>query len=236
MAIIGDKDSTTAISLENVRYRYPKTQSDVIRIKQWQVEKGDHVFIHGRSGSGKTTLLNVLTGILSSQSKGVSIFGQNIADLSQRQRDRFRAKNIGVVFQQFNLVPYLSVLENIELAAYFAKTPQDTINKRYPELFAGLQLPLKLADQRADQLSVGQQQRVAIARALINQPQLLIVDEPTSALDNEAKHSFMTMLMNSVKNNNTTLIFVSHDKGLKSFFTSHISMEELTQSEHNHAV
>jgi len=224
-----------AISLLNVNYRYKKMKRDVINIEQWQVSKGEQVFIHGRSGSGKSTLLNLLTGILPFKSKGIEILGQDLTELSSHKRDVFRAHHIGVVFQQFNLVPYLSVLENIQLAAYFANTPDDAVETRYKQLFSGLSLPLDLINVRADQISVGQQQRVAIARALINNPELLIVDEPTSALDDEAKNGFMAMLMALVKNTNTTLLFVSHDMSLKHFFSTQITMSELSKIEVNHA-
>jgi putative ABC transport system ATP-binding protein len=208
---------TVAISLDTVSYTYPNTKKKVIDIDQWQLKKGEHVFIQGRSGSGKSTLLNLLTGILMCKDKGIQVLGHTLADMSVSQRDAFRAQHIGVVFQQFNLVPYLSVLENIALAAYFAGTSKDVIN------------------QRADQLSVGQQQRVAIARALINTPELLIVDEPTSALDYEAKNEFLAMLMSIVKKNNTTLVFVSHDVSLQPFFSSTIHMSDLNKAGVNHA-
>jgi putative ABC transport system ATP-binding protein len=226
---------TVAISLDTVSYTYPNTKKKVIDIDQWQLKKGEHVFIQGRSGSGKSTLLNLLTGILMCKDKGIQVLGHTLADMSVSQRDAFRAQHIGVVFQQFNLVPYLSVLENIALAAYFAGTSKDVVEHTYRELFQGLSLPLDLINQRADQLSVGQQQRVAIARALINTPELLIVDEPTSALDYEAKNEFLAMLMSIVKKNNTTLVFVSHDVSLQPFFSSTIHMSDLNKAGVNHA-
>lgn len=225
--MIGQK----AISLHDVVFRYSKSSSPVLFIKQWQLNIGQHVFIHGRSGTGKSTLLNLLAGILTTSEGVIEILDQPLARLSSRQRDAYRAKHIGMVFQQFNLVPYLTVLENIQLAAHFADTPDEDVEQRCIELFNGLQLDVGLMQRRADRLSVGQQQRVAIARALINQPRLLIVDEPTSALDSEAKSGFMTMLMSLIQRNETTLIFVSHDESLMPFFSQHISMADLSKVE-----
>ena len=167
---------TKAITLQNVIVRYPKSKAPVLKIERWQVEQGEHVFIHGLSGSGKSTLLNLLAGILVANSGEVVVLDQSLSDFRPARRDAFRAKNIGVVFQQFNLVPYLSVIENIQLAVYFSGRGSDDVKQRCQALFAGLNLDLTLLDQRADKLSVGQQQRVAIARALINKPKLLIVD------------------------------------------------------------
>ena len=216
-----------AIIMNEVVYRYPKSSSAVVNVQNWQVKRGEQVFIHGRSGSGKSTLLNLLAGILTTKDGSINILGQDLNQLSPRQRDRFRAQHIGMVFQQFNLVPYLSVLENIQLAAYFAGTDDELVRQRCQALFEGLNLELNLINRRADMLSIGQQQRVAIARALINHPKLLIVDEPTSALDNEAKSGFMTMLMSLVKKDQTTLIFVSHDETLSPFFSQQISVMDI---------
>ncbi|HDY85192.1 hypothetical protein LCGC14_0471040 [marine sediment metagenome] len=217
----------SAVALSHVVYRYPKSKAPILHIENWQVGSGEHVFVHGRSGSGKSTLLNLLAGILTANEGNIHLFGQSLLALNARQRDAFRANNIGMVFQQFNLVPYLSVLENIQLAAHFAGTTNEVVRQRCHSLLAGLSLEPQLMNRRADTLSVGQQQRVAIARALINNPRLLIIDEPTSALDSEAKSGFMTMLMQLANENETTLIFVSHDETLLPFFSHKISMSEL---------
>jgi putative ABC transport system ATP-binding protein len=219
-----------AIIMSEVMYRYHKSTSVILNIDNWHVKRGEQVFIHGRSGTGKSTLLNLLSGILTIKEGSITIFGQSLSELSASQRDSFRSQHIGMVFQQFNLVPYLSVLENIQLAAYFSGTDDELVQQRCQALFEGLSLELNLINRRADTLSIGQQQRVAIARALINQPKLLIVDEPTSALDNEAKSGFMSMLMSLVNKNRTTLIFVSHDETLMPFFSQQISMADLNVS------
>jgi putative ABC transport system ATP-binding protein len=219
-----------AILMSKVMYRYPKSTAAALNIDDWRVKPGEQVFIYGRSGTGKSTLLNLLAGILTTKEGSITILGQALSELSARQRDSFRARHIGMVFQQFNLVPHLSVMENIQLAAYFAGTNDELVQQRCQVLFEGLSLELNLINRRADTLSIGQQQRVAIARALINHPKLLIVDEPTSALDNEAKAGFITMLMSLVKKEQTTLIFVSHDETLMPFFSQQISMADLSVS------
>lgn len=223
-----------AIIMSKVVYRYPTTISVALNIDNWHVKRGEQVFIYGRSGTGKSTLLNLLAGILTTKEGSITIFGQALSELSARQRDSFRAQHIGMVFQQFNLVPHLSVMDNIQLAAYFAGTDDKLVKQRCQVLFEGLSLELNLINRRADTLSIGQQQRVAIARALINHPQLLIVDEPTSALDNESKSGFITMLMSLVKKEQITLIFVSHDETLAPRFSQQISMADLSISGSRH--
>lgn len=219
-----------AIALSGVDYRYDgATNSSGMHIPQWRVNYAERVFLHGDSGSGKTTLLNLLAGVLTPQKGAISLLGKPFSEMSARQRDRFRAQHIGVVFQQFNLIPYLSVLKNIELASYFAKAGKMDVTSAAEALLLSLKLPASTLHQPAHSLSVGQQQRVAIARALINQPEVLLVDEPTSALDASAKDAFMTLLIDMCKHHNITLIFVSHDMDLKRFFETSVEMSSLKQ-------
>ena len=221
-----------AIALNDVKYHYADSNSSGLHIPTWKVNYGDRVFLHGHSGSGKTTLLNLLAGVLTPQSGELSLLGKPFSALPARQRDKFRAQHIGVVFQQFNLIPYLSVLKNIELATYFAKAGKTNVADvadAAEALLIGLKLPATILQQPANTLSVGQQQRVAIARALINKPEILLVDEPTSALDAAARDAFMTILIDMCKQHNTTLIFVSHDMYLKKFFETSVEMSSLKQ-------
>jgi putative ABC transport system ATP-binding protein len=165
----------------------------------------------------------------------ITLLSQPFSSLSNRQRDKFRARNIGVVFQQFNLIPYLSVAQNINAAVYFArsKISKTAGDDTLLHLLDKLQLPSQVLHAKADALSIGQQQRVAIARALINDPQLLIVDEPTSALDSDARDSFMSLLKDVA--GESTMIFVSHDKAMENYFDRHCSISELSPST-NHAM
>lgn len=232
--------NTPAIHIQQLQFAYDRRQS-LIQIDDWQVPSQSQTFLYGASGSGKSTLLNLLCGILTPQSGEVTLLGQAFSRLPSRKRDRFRAQHIGVVFQEFNLIPFLTVAENIALATHFARqsdnqssnqagnelTEKRTANERAGAIFERLKLNTTLLSQRADQLSVGQRQRVSIARALINQPEILIADEPTSALDSENRDEFMQLLLETATQSACTVLFVSHDQGLKSHFSHTQAMTDL---------
>lgn len=223
------------ITVEQLVYAYNKQASSFV-LPKWQIEKGQRIFLHGPSGAGKTTLLNLLAGVLVPQKGTVRLLDKPFSACGDSQRDKLRAQHIGVVFQQFNLIGHLSVLDNIRLAAYFAKQSK-SVDKRAYDLLHKLQLPDNIASQPARLLSIGQQQRVAIARALINAPELLLVDEPTSALDADARDAFMSLLLNLCEAHNTTVIFVSHDPQLASYFSQQVALRELvTIEEPKHVV
>lgn len=228
--------SVPAIKLVDLNYRYDsqKSESSSLTIPNWQVQKGSQVFLFGDSGSGKTTLLNLLSGVLPPDQGSVEILGCDISVLSNSERDAFRAKNIGVVFQTFNLIPYLSVIQNIKLAAYFANNSKQDVAQRAEQLLTALKLENSLLEKPINQLSMGQKQRVAIVRALINQPKLLLVDEPTSALDRSARDAFMQVLIETCESMKTTQIFVSHDQQLMSYFSEVISIQSLLPSAVHH--
>lgn len=216
-----------AVDINDLVYAYSKSTPPVIAVKAWQLPKCEHVFVSGASGSGKSTLLNLLTGTLQPDSGSITLLNTDFGALSARQKDAFRAQHIGVVFQQFNLIDYLTVLENLTAAVYFAKNKSLDVEARARELLEKLKLPSSVLNQRADTLSVGQQQRVAIARALINAPHLVIVDEPTSALDADARDKFMQLLIEATSD--SAVIFVSHDKSLARYFDTQIDMASLNQ-------
>ncbi|WP_225918219.1 ABC transporter ATP-binding protein [Neiella holothuriorum] len=221
-----------AIELDKLIFSYDNAATEVLNIPQWQLQQTDKCFVFGQSGAGKSTLMNLLTGVLKPTSGQIKVFGQALNAMSSRQRDRFRAQHIGVVFQQFNLIPYLTVAENIRLASWFAGKgdSHDTLDKRLINLFDALQLPTNLLQRPSRELSVGQQQRVAIVRALINQPELLVVDEPTSALDSYARDSFMKLLMTLCSEQQSTLLFVSHDLSLQSYFDVRLNLADINQA------
>lgn len=175
-------------------------------------------------------MLNLLAGILTTAQGSIEILGQNLSALSTRQRDRFRARRIGIVFQQFNLIPYLNVFDNVRLAAYFGNKENTKIEQKTLQLFAALGLDRSILNKQTNALSVGQQQRVAIARALINSPEILIADEPTSALDNDARAAFMQLLTNVCRNQRSTLIFVSHDTSLAQHFQRIVDLTTLNHT------
>jgi putative ABC transport system ATP-binding protein len=192
------------------------------------------VFIKGPSGSGKSTLLGLLTGIISPQQGNVSILNTDLNQLKQHQKDRFRADHIGYIFQQFNLLPYLSVIDNVILPCHFSpqrkRKAGSALKTAAINLLQRLHLDKTLLDKPVIELSIGQQQRVAAARALIGHPELLIADEPTSALDQDNRTAFIELLMEEVSQTGSSLIFVSHDATLESLFSRTINLTELNQS------
>ncbi len=216
-----------AIDLNNLTFRYHKNQKTIVDISHFTLEQGQRTFLHGPSGSGKSTLLNLLSGVLRPTSGQLDVLGQRFTDMSARAIDHFRARHMGVIFQQFNLIPYLSVRENVMLAEYFAGNPHS--DHELNDIFEGLKLSTKLLSERADSLSIGQQQRIAIARALVNAPKLIIADEPTSALDEGTTSEFMSLLIACCEAQNSALLFVSHDSRLAYHFDNQISMTQLQQ-------
>lgn len=218
-------ESTHAIALVDVQFRWQKHLPAVLQIPSFHVERGQRIFLYGPSGSGKTTLLNLLTGINTPQRGSVYVLGQPLHRLSGRRRDRFRARHIGIIFQQFNLIPYLSVNDNVNLARQLAGNTAGTDER--PALLRSLGLEEALWQRPAHALSVGQQQRVAVARALINRPELLIADEPTSALDSDHRDDFLHLLMAAAAERGSTIIFVSHDRALQHEFDEQLDIRAL---------
>jgi len=215
------------IRINSCSFRYLNAVQDIINIKNLTIKEGEHVFLRGKSGSGKSTFLNILTGVIEPQQGSIEILGRDITTLSVSQRDKFRGDNFGIIFQQLNLLPYLSVEENISLACAFSQQKSLNIKKEINYLLDALEIPHLLRVKKAMNLSVGEQQRVAVARALIGKPKIIIADEPTSALDNDVKEKFMELLFKQVNAQNSTLVFVSHDKGLSSYFESVYDFDEI---------
>jgi len=220
-----------SIRINNLKFSYTEQTHPVLDIADWHIDSGEQVFVQGDSGSGKSTLLNILCGTLKSDQGELRLFDQRVDQFSASQRDRFRANNIGYVFQQFNLIGYLNLIDNVHLASHFCRSNQRRPSKKHiTDLLNQLNIDEKYWDKPAKQLSIGQQQRVAIARALINQPRLLVVDEPTSSLDSRNRDDFMSLLMSSVEGSGTTLIFVSHDISLASYFPRVDKMQDISSS------
>jgi len=224
---------TPVIDIRQLSFAWPG-EPPILQIERLQLQPGEHLFIQGPSGSGKSTLLNLLGGILTGFSGEIRLDGQSLAGLSERQRDRIRADRIGVLFQQFNLLPYLNLVDNVSLPCSLSPRRRATAIRRSGSvqaearrLLQRLQLPAELFEQRAvAQLSIGQQQRVAAARALIGAPELIIADEPTSALDPASRDRFMQLLLEELTHNDTTLLLVSHDPALASHFSRHLFLGE----------
>ena len=218
-----------ALSISDLAFQFDAETGPILKIKSWEVDRGKQVFLQGASGSGKSSLLTLLAGLQVPTLGEVRVLGTTISSLSNHERDRFRALNIGVVFQQFNLIPYLSVMDNILLAAKFGETEGLSVRQRATELLGRVNLKAELYGRKSIDLSVGQQQRVAIVRALINYPALLLVDEPTSALDKANRDSFLTLLLEVLAENNCAMVFVSHDSDIGKHFSNRIEFSELNQ-------
>ncbi len=204
------------VAVRNLRFQYHDVGAPLLDIPAWSVGPGERVFLQGPSGSGKSTLLNLLAGVLLPSAGEIEILGKRLDQMSGGQRDRWRAQTIGVVFQQFNLIPYLNAVDNIRLAAYFG--PQRVANDAAEELLRALNIEESMFHRPTSQLSIGQQQRVAIARALVNRPALLIADEPTSSLDARNRDLFIELLLTQAEASDTAVVFVSHDPSLAEYF------------------
>lgn len=223
----------SVICLDRLRFRWPDKSEDILAIDELQVATGEHLFVRGSSGSGKTTLLNLLAGIHLPTSGKVQLLGTDLASLSPSRRDQFRADHIGVVFQQFNLLPYLNTVENVTLSAAFSKRKKSRsenssdiadVGDNARKLLEALNLHDDLHGAQVAKLSVGQQQRVAVARALIGGPEILIADEPTSALDADNRERFLELLFEVAEAQGCTVVFVSHDPQLARRFTRSIEL------------
>ncbi len=225
------------IDIEPLRYAWTLGSNNTLALGPLHVAAGQTVFLHGPSGCGKSTLLGLLAGVLSPQSGRVSFLGQDWAALRSGQRDAFRADHVGVIFQQFNLMPYLSVLDNVTLPCRFSTLRRGRCDAGGgPEAAAKawlqrMALPAELWGRRADALSVGQQQRVAAARALMGQPELILADEPTSALDAGLRQDFMDLLLQATRDAGSTLVCVSHDAAQASRFDLQWALSALQQIE-----
>jgi putative ABC transport system ATP-binding protein len=219
-----------AVALHDVRFAYG-AGPDVVAISDLAIARGETVFLHGPSGSGKTTLLGLLAGVLRATEGRVQILGTDLTRLSSGGRDAFRAQHLGYVFQQFNLIPYLSVRENILLPVRLDAARRARLQGADPVRAAdALAAELDIAqaiEKPVTQLSVGQQQRVAVARSLIGSPELVICDEPTSALDSDRRERFLQLLFASCRKAGATLVFVSHDLSLQPLFSRAISLPDV---------
>ncbi len=222
-----------AIHLHCVSFAYERT-APFLLIEELVVEEGARVFLHGPSGSGKTTLLGLISGVLRANKGTVRVLGKDLTRLSASARDRHRGTEMGYIFQSFNLIPYLSVRDNIALpcqahARRRKRIAASTLDAEVSRICERLDLE-ECLDRPVSRLSTGQQQRVAIARAVIGAPRLVIADEPTSSLDRERQESFLRLLIEVCDEARATLIFVSHDKSLMPRFDQQMSITEM-----NHA-
>jgi putative ABC transport system ATP-binding protein len=225
---------TSSILIKDLKFAYPSKKNesspDILSIDRLEILSGEKVFLYGPSGHGKSTLLNLLAGVLEAKSGLIEVLGVDLKTISQSKRDHLRGENVGYIFQIFNLIPYLNIKENIILPCLINKKRGEGIDfyKQADELIANLGL-IDHIDRNVTDLSIGQQQRVAACRALIGKPQLIIADEPTSSLDEKNTSDFMNLLLNEWEKRQFTLVFVSHDSGLKKYFNKTISLSDINK-------
>ena len=224
------------IDLSNLGFAWPG-QPELIDIPGFQLQPGESLFLKRPSGSGKTTLLGLLGGVQQPDRGTVRLLGTDLGKLSSSARDHFRVDHTGYIFQQFNLLPFLPVLENVLLPCRFSTSRAQRARKRHGsieqaaiQLLGHLGIRSELLTRRADALSIGQQQRVAAARAMIGQPELVIADEPTSALDSDARETFIQLLFAECREAGSSLLFVSHDQSLAPLFDRCVSLDELNRA------
>lgn len=217
-----------AIEISNLKFTCEGSSHRLLDLPKLQIPRSRKVFLQGSSGSGKTTLLNLIAGVLDFEDGEIQVFDQNLKTMSHSQRDQFRGDHMGFVFQLFNLLPFLSVYENIVLPLEFSKVKNAKVKDREEEvkrLLNALELdPAQYFSRPVKALSVGQQQRVAVARALIGSPEILIADEPTSSLDHDVRDQFLKLLFKECESHGTTVLFVSHDPTLKPLFDDVIKL------------
>jgi putative ABC transport system ATP-binding protein len=218
--------ASSAVELSEVRFSWQPGGEPVVDIDALRIAPGERVFLRGPSGSGKSTLLSLLAGVITPQHGSVKVLGQDIGALSGPARDRFRADHVGFIFQMFNLIPYLSMVENVRLPCGFSQRRRSNAQRAGGSVDAEVLRLLEHLDMTRDgllqrpvtELSVGQQQRVAAARALIGAPELVVADEPTSSLDADRRMAFIDLLFGECAREQATLIFVSHDATLAGLF------------------
>lgn len=225
-------ESAEAIHLQNVVFGYDR-RTPVLHVEELVVKTGKRVFLYGPSGSGKTTLLGLITGILQPQTGSCKVLGQEMTRMSMSARDQLRGSEIGYIFQGLNLIPYLTVQQNVALPCHIHSRRRKnivapTVNEEVERLIRRLELDTHI-DRGVKKLSTGQQQRVAIARAIIGKPRLVIADEPTSSLDTDRQQAFLELLFEVCDEAKATLVFVSHDRSLMTRFDEQIALSEVSQ-------
>lgn len=218
--------SRNSITLEGVQFSYGASKPLIIDVAKFTLAAGESCFLYGPSGCGKTTLLGLIAGVLQARRGNVEVLGQQLGSMSGAKRDAWRGSQIGYIFQMFNLIPYLSVRDNILLPTRLHPSRKAEGLERIAEAL-GI---TDLLDRGVLELSVGQQQRVAAARALIGAPPLVIADEPTSALDAAHRERFLELLLTQCKQAGAALLFVSHDQSLAPLFEKQQSLPELNRA------
>lgn len=216
--------------MAGVRFAWPGRSPFHLAVDRLEIARGERLLLTGPSGSGKSTLLSLLCGVVSPAQGRIEVLGTDIAPLPGPARDRFRAAHLGIIFQTFNLLPYLSALDNVLLPLRFSPERRARAGGREEarRLLDRLGLA-ELAGQQASRLSVGQQQRVAAARALIGRPEIIVADEPTSALDHDRQQDFLDLLLTEAVAAGSSVVMVSHDRSLAPLFDRAVPLEQVAR-------
>jgi len=216
------------IIVENLLHVYKeKVETVALPGINFDIEKGEKVLITGKSGVGKTTLLHCLAGILRPTAGRIIVNGTDIIEKDQDELADYRRDTVGLIYQSFNLAPFLNIKENIEFPMIIAGKEKDFREKRINKLTDELEISRYLSSV-PDKLSGGEQQRVAIAVALANQPEIILADEPTGNIDVETSKIVYNMLIEMCEKYNTTLIIASHDPDARKYIDREISLPKLT--------
>ena len=221
------------ISINDLAFSYRGRGSDEssfgMRIESFSVSPGACTALVGPSGSGKTTLLGLIAGTLRPDSGTISVNDRAITNLNDRDLGRIRIDSVGQVFQSFELLSYLTVTENVMLPWYISGVGRKAdIRKRAESLLCGVGLESKLQAQ-PEMLSQGEQQRVAVCRAMLNNPPVLLADEPTGNLDQQNKQNVVDLLVQQARQNNSTMLMVTHDESLLNKFDSVLDMRSIAR-------
>lgn len=229
-------EATPIVELTDLEFAWRGASRPILKIARLALMPAERMFIKGQSGTGKSTLLGLVAGINLPRRGEVRVLARSLTQLNGSARDRFRADHMGVIFQQFNLLPYLSVVENVLLPCRFSRRRREKASaQRNPgseaeRLLEQLDIDKELLGQPVSELSVGQQQRVAAARALIGGPELVIADEPTSSLDADRRSAFLDLLFRECRESGSALMFVSHDASLEPRFDRAVHLEEINEA------
>lgn len=218
MTPLAESDPHFAVRCRNVTKGYGAGDAQVMALRgiDLDVRRGELLMVVGPSGCGKTTLISVIAGILEQDSGECEVLGRNLKRLDQKERARFRGASIGFVFQLFNLLPALSLVENVTVPLLINGFPRKTAEFRAQAVLEAVNLGSRL-DALPGKLSGGQQQRVAIARALVHEPKLIVCDEPTSNLDHATGRSMMQLLKDVAQSSDRALVVVTHDPRIYGF-------------------
>ena len=234
--VLPTENNGTAVQLSNIEFAWGPSVSDFqLKIDDFQLQKHESGILVGPSGAGKSTILSLICGTIRPKKGHIEIFGYSTENKSNSEKDGFRANHLGIIFQQFNLIPYLSAIDNVLLPLHFSPCRRNAsgethynIVREAERLLDALGIePETLGRQKAATLSIGQQQRVAAARAFIGAPQLIIADEPTSSLDEKSQDEFLDQLFSQKEITGATLLMVTHNPRVAKRFDKLIRLEDI---------